>query len=172
MANLTRSTTTILDGASASKTVETYVDPNNGNATGAIVAVMLADGSLLALGQAAAAGSVPVVLTAAQQAALTPPASVGLSSQVGAANLATGQVTADTTAGGVAVCAARPTRRLVTLTNLGTTDVFVGTGTVTAATGALLAGVKGATLTLGVTGAVKAVTAGGTQAVSYAEEYE
>ena len=236
MAAITFGTTTILDGASAAKTVETYVDPNRANATGAVVAVILADGSLLAPGQALAPASLPVVLTAAQLAALTPtagaaldgtdatgvtppagatglrgwlsaifarvPALVGgrvpvdssgatqpvsatalplpagaateatLAAQVvGCAGLATAQVTVDATAGGVVLCAARVGRRSVTVTNLGTADVFVGVGTVTAANGELLAGVKGSSQTYLYAGALKAIVASGTQAVSVREEY-
>jgi hypothetical protein len=79
VAIITRSTTTITDGLGAAKIVETYVDPNNANASGAIVAVMLSDGSLLAPGQALAANSLPVALPALQVTALTPLPNVGVS---------------------------------------------------------------------------------------------
>ena len=90
----------------------------------------------------------------------------------GAPNGATGQVTVDTTAGGVLVVAARAGRRYVTVENHTATPVFVGlgTGAVTPTTGFLLPGVVGASVTFGAC-AVKAVVASGTAVVSYAEEY-
>lgn len=72
MASLTLSAVNVL-AADGTTTVSTqiYVDPNHSSAHGAVVAVMLGDGSILTPGQALAAASLPVVLTAAQVAALT-----------------------------------------------------------------------------------------------------
>lgn len=164
-----------------------------------------------AQGQALAAASVPVVLTASQMTALTPVAGltdaqlratavpvasalqagtavvgkvgidqttpgitngVAVLAQVGAANLANGQVTVGTTVGGDVVAAARATRRTLTVVNHGTTAVYLGSGTVSATNGVLLAGVVGASATFGVTGAVKAIVASGTQVVSFSEEFD
>jgi hypothetical protein len=91
---------------------------------------------------------------------------------VGAANVGTGQVSVDTTSGGVTVAAARGTRRQLTIVNHGTTDVYVGVGSVTTSSGILLPGVKGAALTIDTTLAVKAIVASGSQSVSYLEEYD
>jgi hypothetical protein len=98
----------------------------------------------------------------------------GMSGGTGAAaaGIANYQITADTTAGGVVLAAARATRRSVTIVNLGLTDVYLGAGTVTAANGFLLAGVRGAAVTLDTTAAVKGVTAAGSQAVSVLEIYD
>ena len=91
---------------------------------------------------------------------------------VGAANVATGQVSVDTTSGGVTVAAARVTRRSITIVNHGTTDVYIGVGSVTTSNGILLPGTKGAALTIETTLAVKAIVASGSQIVSYLEEYD
>ena len=90
MAALTLSTTTVQDGNTAPVTVQNYVDPNNAGAKGAVVAVIMGDGSILTLGQALAAASVPVVLPASQVAALTPPTSVGVTGTVGVSNFPAG----------------------------------------------------------------------------------
>lgn len=90
----------------------------------------------------------------------------------GAANLANGQVSVGTTAGGTQVVTARATRRAVTITNLGTTDVYIGVGTVSTTNGDLLLGVKGASKTICTTAAVKAIVASGSQNVSFLEEYD
>ena len=92
--------------------------------------------------------------------------------QAGAAHIANGQVTVDTTSGGVQIVGTRSTRRCVTIVNLGTTDVWVGAGTVTASNGQLLLGVKGASVSLDTTAAVKAIVASGSQDVSFLEEYD
>lgn len=94
-----------------------------------------------------------------------------VTTQIGAANLANGQITVDTTSGGVQIANTRATRRSITIVNLGTVDVYVGAGTVSTANGLLLVGVKGASITLYVTGQVKAICAI-SQAVSYVEEYD
>lgn len=62
-----------------------------------------------------------------------------------------------------------PNRVGVLITNLGTTDVFIGNSDVTAVTGQLLPGVKGAALSLPFYGDVFGITAGGPQGVSVLE---
>lgn len=59
----------------------------------------------------------------------------------------------------------------VMITNLGTVDVFIGNANVTAATGSLLPGTKGAAMSLPFLGAVYAITGGGTQSVCVLEVY-
>lgn len=95
---------------------------------------------------------------------------VDVLTQIGAANLANGQVSVTTTAGNVV--ASRATRRAVTIVNHGTTDVYLGVATVTTSNGILLTGTKGAAVTLFTTAAVQGIVAAGTQTVSYIEEYD
>lgn len=84
-------------------------------------------------------------------------------------SLATNQATIATTA--TQIAAARSGRGSITITNLGTTDVFIGLAGVTTATGLLLAGVKGTAITVHYNGAIYGIVGTGTQAVSYAETY-
>jgi len=97
---------------------------------------------------------------------------VDVVTQVGAANIANGQVAVTTTAGGVQVVAARATRRAVTIVNHADTDVYVGTGTVSATNGMLLLGQKGTSVTIASTAAVRAIAAAGSVTVSYLEEFD
>jgi len=83
--------------------------------------------------------------------------------------LAAGQFTVSTTAG-IAV-PARAGRSAVTITNLGTTDVFIGPSGVTATTGHLLPGIKGASITVPTSAAIYAIIAAGSQAVSYLDTF-
>lgn len=94
---------------------------------------------------------------------------VSVTSQVGVANIATGQQGLTTSA--AQVVAAQPTRRSVTIVNLSSIDVYVGNTGVTTSTGQLLLGTKGTALTLETATAVFAVAASGTPTVSYLEEY-
>lgn len=95
----------------------------------------------------------------------------GGSSNAGAANAATGQVSVTTTA--TLVAASRATRRSVKVTNTGTTDVYVGyTSGVTTSTGDLLVGIKGAFISVPTTSAVYAIVASGSVSVSYVEVYD
>lgn len=87
----------------------------------------------------------------------------------GTENMATGQATAATTS--TLLVPARVGRSAVTITNLGTTDVFVGNTGVTTATGQLLAGVKGTSLTLPTGAAIYGVVSTGSQAVSFVETF-
>lgn len=64
-----------------------------------------------------------------------------------------------------------PNRVGVLVTNMGTTDIFIGNADVTAATGSLLPGTKGAALSLPFYGAVYGITSGGSQSVSVLEIY-
>lgn len=87
----------------------------------------------------------------------------------GSGTLATNQATVTTSA--TQIIAARTGRSRVTITNLGTTDVFIGPTGVTATTGQILVGTKGASITLNTSAAIFAIVGTGTQAVSFIEEY-
>lgn len=89
----------------------------------------------------------------------------------GAASIATGQVTCDTTVGGVQIVGARATRRSVTVLNLGSTGVYLGTSGVAANTGVFLVGAQGAAITFETTAAVNGFSTG-SAVVSYVEEYD
>lgn len=88
----------------------------------------------------------------------------------GTGSLATNQISVATTAGGTLIVAARAGRARVTITNLGTTDVFVGNTGLTAANGQILIGTKGASITLHTSAAVYGI-AGTAQSVSFIEEF-
>jgi hypothetical protein len=86
-------------------------------------------------------------------------------------NLATSQVTVDSS-GTTVVATARKSRTAVMVTNLGTTDVYLGVATgVTTLTGDLLVGIKGASVTMAYNGVVYGVVSASTQAVSVMEIY-
>lgn len=87
----------------------------------------------------------------------------------GAANVATSQTVASTTASQIA--ASRPNRAAVTIMNLGTTPVYVGLAGVTTTTGFLLPGALGASVTIPTSAAVFGVVATGTQGVAILETY-
>ena len=89
----------------------------------------------------------------------------------GGGTIATGQVSVATTAGGTLICAARATRRSITIVNLGTTDVYIGASGLTTSTGLLLLGAKGAAITLETAAEIYGIVGSGTQSVSYIEEY-
>ena len=90
---------------------------------------------------------------------------------LGASTIATGIVSVATTAGGTLIAAARANRTDITIVNEGTTDVRLGASGVTTATGLLLAGIKGAALTLSTRAAVYGIVAASTQNVSFEENY-
>lgn len=73
----------------------------------------------------------------------------------------------DVTTGQVTIAPARPTRSSLIITNLGTTPVYIGSGSpsVSSTNGGLLPGVIGATLTIETVAAVVA-TAGSTQRIA------
>lgn len=75
MADLTFGAEVVHDGNDAAITggIKTYTDPNDSSRKGAVVALILADGTVLRAGQALAAASLPVVLPAAQIASLMAP---------------------------------------------------------------------------------------------------
>ena len=100
------------------------------------------------------------------------PAPVGVQS-VGRAsdNIATNQILVGTTAGGTLIAAARIGRNAVTITNLGTTDVYIGASGVTTGTGALLVGTKGASITIPTSAALYGIVGAGTQAVSFVDTF-
>lgn len=88
---------------------------------------------------------------------------------VGSNAIATTQVGVAATS--TLVSAARLGRNAVTVENLGTTAVYLGASGVTAATGLLLPGSVGATVTIPTSGAVYGVAATGTQSVAVLETY-
>ncbi len=80
--------------------------------------------------------------------------------------------TSQVTVTGVAtlVSSANNARSGISLTNLGSTDVYYGeNNTVTTSTGDLLAGTKGTVKGFSTTGAVYAITSGASQAISVLE---
>lgn len=89
---------------------------------------------------------------------------------IGAANLATGQVTVATTA--TVIAATRATRRSITVVNGGGTAFYLGGSTVSTTTGVLVFGTIGAAITLNVTGTISGIVISGTEPVSYFEEYD
>lgn len=91
------------------------------------------------------------------------------SSSATAGSIATNQATANTTSS--QLCAARTSRRAVTLENLGTTPVYYGALGVTSTTGALLPGATGSNVTLNTSAAIYGVTITGTQAVACVETF-
>lgn len=92
-----------------------------------------------------------------------------ITTEQGKGTLGSGQATVATTA--TQIAPARSTRGSITIVNEGTVDVRIGAAGVTTATGALLTGTKGASLTLNTTAAVFGIVATGTQAVSFVEGY-
>jgi len=86
----------------------------------------------------------------------------------GSTAIANGQVAPTGTAG--TLVAARDTRKRVTFLNTGSINVYIGVATVTTANGFVLA--PGAAITLNTQALVQAITASGTGAVSYVEEYD
>jgi len=87
----------------------------------------------------------------------------------GSSTLTTAQISVATTS--TQVVAARANRGSVKITNLGTTDVFIGNTGVTTTTGDLLPGTKGASITVPTNAAVFAVASGAAQTVSVMEVY-
>lgn len=75
----------------------------------------------------------------------------------GSGTIATAQASVGTTS--TQIVAARANRGAVTITNLGTTDIFIGVTGVTATTGTLLLGSKGASITIPTNAAVFGVAA-------------
>lgn len=85
----------------------------------------------------------------------------------GAANLVTSQPTPAITATTLAI--ARPTRTSCTIINVGSTQVYVGPATVTAANGILLA--PGASIDLTYVGLIQGISIGSTGLCHVADEY-
>jgi hypothetical protein len=86
----------------------------------------------------------------------------------GSTAIANGQVAPTSTA--ATLVAARDTRKRLVLLNAGTVDVYVGIATVTTANGFKL--VPGSSLTLYMQALIQAITASGTGAIHYVEEYD
>jgi hypothetical protein len=87
--------------------------------------------------------------------------------EIGASAIASGQVAPTNVAANIV--AARDVRQRLILYNVGTVDVYVGPGTVTTSNGLKLP--PGASMELKTTAAVQGITASGTGAVHYIEEY-
>lgn len=151
-------------------------------------------GTAINFGQAVMASSLPVVLSSNQSTIPINNAQVGgatyalggntvANSQpvtpsnqpIGGATLAVNQISVAATS--TLIAAARTgnagTGRVsITVTNTGTTAVYIGPTTgVTTTTGTLLPGILGASLTLNTTSAVYGIAASGSQTVSYVETY-
>lgn len=92
-----------------------------------------------------------------------------ITTQLGAASIATGQATATTSAS--ILVPARSGRISVTIENLGATDTFLGASGVTSSTGMLLVGTKGSAVTIYTQAAVYGIVGTGTQAVSFLETF-
>jgi hypothetical protein len=88
--------------------------------------------------------------------------------EIGSATLANGQVAPTATA--ATLLAARDTRKRVTFLNAGTVDVYIGIATVTTANGFKL--VPGSAMMVYTTALLQAITASGTGAIHYIEEYD
>ena len=88
--------------------------------------------------------------------------------EIGSSTLANGQVAPTTTA--ATLLAARDSRKRVVFVNRGTVNVFIGIATVTTANGIQLS--PGDSLTLYTTALTQAITASGTGAIHYIEEYD
>lgn len=135
------------------------------------VATTVADGASVTLGAKADAAATDSTTTNTLMAFLK--GLVGLVSArlgIGANNLASTTVAVDTTVGGTQIVGARALRKSVTIMNLSTTVVYIGTGTITSSQ-FQLPGVVGAFISLGVTTAVKGLSASGSVNVSVIEEY-
>lgn len=94
---------------------------------------------------------------------------VDVASIVGTGSIANGQVTV--TSSSAQVVAARSGRRSLVIVNHGTTDVYLGTGTVTTANGLYLKGTSGASVSIPTSAAVNGIVASGTQVISYMEVF-
>lgn len=80
----------------------------------------------------------------------------------------TQQVTVGPTA--TLIVAINFSRHAILITNLGTTDIWIGDSpAVTPSTGQLLLGLKGAAISIPTNGPVYGITAGGNQAVSFTD---
>lgn len=88
--------------------------------------------------------------------------------EIGSSALANGQVAPTTSA--ATLVAARDTRKRLILENVGQVAVWIGIATVTTANGLMLP--IGASITLRTTALVQAITASGTGAIAYVEEYD
>lgn len=88
----------------------------------------------------------------------------------GSTAIANGQVSVDTTSGGVTVAAARDTRKSILIRNQGTVAVYVGQGTVSSTNGLLVN--PGEALMIQTTAAVKAIAASSSATCGYIEEYD
>lgn len=84
-------------------------------------------------------------------------------------SFATAQATVTTAAS--IIVPTRAGRGGVMITNLGTTDVYIGTSGVTTTTGTILVGSKGSSINIPTTAAIYAIVGSGTQVVTYTEVF-
>lgn len=104
--------------------------------------------------------------------AVTQPVSIASTApvaEIGTGSIASSQVSVGASA--TQIVAARSNRRAVKITNLGTTDVFIGPSGVSTATGDLLVGTRGSWTILDTQAAVFGIVASGSQSVSVLEEF-
>jgi len=94
---------------------------------------------------------------------------VDVASIIGTGSIANAQVSV--TSSSAQVVPARAGRRSLVIVNHGTTDVFLGTGTVTTANGLYLKGTSGASVSIPTSAAVNGIVASGTQTISYMEVF-
>lgn len=94
---------------------------------------------------------------------------VDVASVTGTGSIANNQVSVTTSS--AQVVAARAGRRALIIVQHGTTDVYLGTGTVTTGNGLLLKGTAGASISIPTTAAINGIVATGTQTVSYLEVF-
>jgi len=108
------------------------------------------------VGQDVSANSKPVVIASDQSDLKV--LSIGT-------ELGNGQVTVDTTVGGVTIVAASGDRKGVLIKNQGTVDCYIGTGTVTTANGVLLE--AGESVPMPTDSEIKGITAGSSTTIGY-----
>lgn len=88
----------------------------------------------------------------------------------GSTSFAQGQVSVDTTGGGVTIIAARETRKAAVIVNRGTIAIYVGSGSVTTANGFQLN--PNDSVRISTTAAIKGITASSTATAHYIEEFD
>jgi hypothetical protein len=89
--------------------------------------------------------------------------------RAGTPTIATGQISCANTA--TQITTARAGRQGLSVTNLGTTDVYIGTSGVTIANGDLLLGLKGASASYDTSATIYCIVSAGTQSISFSEVY-
>ncbi len=93
----------------------------------------------------------------------------GLVSTAASTSINAGQVTVDTTAGGILIKAFNPSRRSIIIRNQGGTDAYVGPNGLTTATGLLIKAGESVSFDRN-TAAIWGIVAAGSTTMSYLEE--